>query len=131
MKRFHPLALLIAALAFTSGCRAPLPSETEIGALDYGAPPVVSEIVPTIRSFLRYRLKDPDSARIRLWDVVQKTWVKQRGFSTQKRLEAGYIVTADINAKNSYGAYVGNETWRFLFRNGVIVLHSTRPDFWD
>lgn len=33
----------------------------------------------------------------------------------------GWLVTAEINAKNSYGAYTGWKTYKFIFRNNNII----------
>lgn len=57
---------------------------------------------------LRRVLKDPDSAKISNTRVVQ--W------------RSGKVVCGEVNAKNSYGGYVGNRPF---------VAGSTRATLWD
>jgi hypothetical protein len=41
----------------------------------------------------------------------------------------GFSVCAEINAKNSYGGYVGAQTYWFLFRDGKIARAQSTIGF--
>ncbi|WP_322071001.1 hypothetical protein [Paraburkholderia bannensis] len=99
-------ALLVAGCAIK-------PSATEMAAADYGAYP--DDYKQIIESYESMRLKDPDSARYQYLGMPVRAW---GGHGSGK---FGYAVCALINAKNSYGGYVGARPNYFLIRDGRVV----------
>lgn len=101
------IALPLSLLA----CAAP--SYEEMANADYGAYPNGYEQI--IRSYLGKTLKDPDSLKL---NVVRAPTTGWNGFGGRK---FGYIVCAEVNAKNSYGGYVGSRLSYFMIKNGVVI----------
>ena len=71
-----------------------------------------------VRDALRYRLKDPDSAMVKLVGspypmVINKTMVTNGG--------AGWWICAEVNAKNSYGGYTGYKHVFIFWRAGEVL----------
>lgn len=106
MKRLG--VLVFAASLFFAGAAGAAPPE----------PAVVlpHDLVSAIRARLTATLMDAETARI----------VVTRGPRTavypinEEVALRGQAVCAQINAKNAYGAYVGQRAWVFLFRVGGI-----------
>lgn len=113
MKRLLTLAVLALCLA---GCSTP--TADELRNADYGSYPYDYESI--IRSHMRGVLKDPESARYEFLNSPKIGW---NGFGEK---QFGHVVCVNINAKNSYGGYVGNRLSYFMIRNGRVVrtLHS-------
>lgn len=112
--------LLISILAAISlaGCAA-APTNEEAAAADYGSYP--DDYQQIVKSHMEGILKDPDSAKYQFLDTPQKAWNSIGG------LKFGYAVCARINAKNSYGAYIGYKTSYFLIRNNTVI-HTLHPE---
>lgn len=110
------LGCLLALLV--SGC-AMAPSQQEMAAADYGSPIAQDVAQAKVIEFLSHTLKDPESARIE-WGMIEKGWVKD-GAVYGGATVFGYGLSARVNAKNSFGGYVGAEPYFFLFRNGDLV----------
>jgi hypothetical protein len=78
-------------------------------AADYGECPQNYE--QTIKNIVSETLKDPYSAQYR-FEAPYKGYAN-KGFQGR---EYGWIVTVGINAKNSFGAYTGEQKHSYLFR---------------
>ena len=63
-------------------------------------------------------LKDPASARYRGWSSVVPGYVRGPFLTVG---EVGWTWTVQINAKNSYGGYVGFRPYRFIHERGDVV----------
>ena len=109
------ISLVVLFVLLVSGC-ANHPSKEEIAAADYGDYPFNAESV--IKSYYDETLKDPSSVMYRGFSTPEK-YMLGDVFSGPKY---GYLVCASVNAKNSYGAYVGYKSEGFLIKNGKIVL---------
>lgn len=94
------------------GCATP-PTQEELSSADYGQYPADYENI--IKGYMRTILKDPDSARYQFLNTPKTGW---NGFGGKK---FGYVVCAYINAKNSYGGYVGNRMSHFMIKNGRVI----------
>lgn len=116
--------LLLAALLLLPGCvSAPTkPTDAEIASADYGARP--THYREAIEGYFDHSLKDPSS--VQYAELTEPT----RGFYSIKAAPIhggatthyyGWIVRATINAKNSYGGYVGFRTYTFTFRADQII----------
>jgi len=117
MKKLFALLVLFTLVATLSGCAAPLTQE-ELASADYGKYP--SDYENIIKSYMDIRLKDPDSARYQFLNTPQTGWNRLGG------KKFGYIVCVYINAKNSFGGYVGNRINYFMINNGNVIdaLHG-------
>jgi hypothetical protein len=114
---------LVAAFALV-GC-ATTPSEAEQVAADYGAPIDQATAETLAKGYIATRLKDPMSA-VYAWDAVAKGYSGAAPIAGRK-LTYGYLLTGTVNAKNSFGGYVGATPYQFLFRDGRLV-YSARQD---
>ena len=87
---------------------------------DYGPYPTEYKLI--INSYLRSILKDPDSAKI---SKISKPR-KEHKIVNQFKKEAiyGYSSCVFLNAKNSYGGYVGEKPYWFFIRNGRVIDSS-------
>ena len=104
-------------IAFTvTGCVNP-PTQQEIASADYGVFPTNSGEL--IKDFYSNRLKDPDSVKYKRFTQPKQYYLGDRSSGPIY----GYLVCATLNAKNSYGAYIGYSTDGFLIRNGHIVKY--------
>lgn len=110
------MGLMVAGMA---GC-ATAPSEQDLASADYGKPmpQAVAEIFAT--GYLKQRLKDPESARIE-WGTIAPGWVRDGVFVRGGGTTVGYLLPASVNAKNSYGGYVGARSYQFMFRDYELV----------
>lgn len=108
-------AVLIAAVVATSGC-AMRPTQQEMASADYG--PYPSDYERTVKNHMNGVLKDPESARYDFFERPKPGW---NGLGGAK---FGYIVCANINAKNSYGGYTGNRLSYFMIRNDRVIYDS-------
>ena len=126
MRRGLSVALVALMLA---GCAASLrPSPEQLGAATYGDPPAPELIEKAVRSWAQQNLKDPYSAVISAPNApVMRGYLpvcvsRDQLLCTHRRFYFGHIVTVPINAKNSYGGYVGVTPFYFVFRGNDIVV---------
>ncbi len=110
------IGLLFVMLA---GC-ASFPTEQEAAVADYGSYPDSYEQI--VKSFYNRTLKDPSSVQYRRISTPKTTWLGNRFTGVRY----GYLVCVTLNAKNSYGAYVGFDTDGFLIRNGSIIEYVNK-----
>lgn len=71
-----------------------------------------------VKAYFAQRLKDPESARYTNFRAPAKD--VQSDVSTMQ-ITYGYSTCVDINAKNSYGGYVGARQYWLFIRNGQII----------
>jgi hypothetical protein len=105
-----------------SGCVS-LPTQQEAASADHGSYP--SDYEQIAKDFYGNILKDPSSAQYRNIAAPKKAWLGDR-FNGAKY---GYIVCVTLNAKNSYGAYIGFQTDGLLIRNGVVIQYVAKGDW--
>lgn len=94
------------------------PTTEELAVADYGTYPANYQDI--IKNFMQGRLKDPESARYRFKEP-------RKGYTAaRKRDDVIYVYRVDayINAKNSYGGYIGEHNYVFDIRNGKIVWYA-------
>lgn len=103
-------ALAFAVLLLV-GCATP--TQQELATADYGSYPTDFEQI--IKNHMQATLKDPESARYQFLNSPKSGWNSFGG------LKYGYVVCAYINAKNSYGGYVGNRISYFLLKNDRVI----------
>ena len=107
------IRLILGLSAILTVACATAPTPEEAAAADYGPYPMGYEDV--IKEHMRGRLKDPYGAQCRFLNPPMKGWQRLGGRTF------GWIVCADINAKNSYGGYIGFKRRYFMLRHGRIV----------
>ena len=113
-----PLILVAVCLLLGSlitGC-ASAPSAEQLANADYGLRPSEAVARSKAEAYIRDRLKDPESARI-TWGTIAKGWFRQ-GFG---KTRFAWLLPSEVNAKNSFGGYVGDKPWHFFFRGDEIV----------
>lgn len=104
--RFLALLLLLAAPALAKD------------APDYGPAPDPAVGVAMVEAAIKAKLKDPYSA--------QFDW--PYGFTAGSyrpiyaRRQHGWITCGTVNARNSYGGYIGRRTIIGLIKNGALVF---------
>ena len=134
--------LFIASFALLlSACGSSLPSKTESAAKSVPTANGAAKRPPTSRvldltsvkpnnfnalataymnKMIRPMMKDPDSAKIKLSGKLEKEVCsddKRRKYRTWNTL-------VGINAKNSYGAYVGMKPYKLFFVDGKVVAYA-------
>ncbi len=118
MKTFMNYIYFLATALILPGCvssyQRPKP------AANYGIPPVNYE--HTIKEYFESVLKDAESARYR-FDQPSKAYENEGLLFGGKVVWLGYLVDVEVNAKNSYGGYVGYKPYIFLFNGNQIYRH--------
>jgi|SRR6185369_16635263 len=120
--------ILIAGQAFSAEPRRKISKADEAAATawvktlpdpaaDYGAPPEKYEDI--VKLYYAERLKDPDSAKYSDFTTPKRSHLIVDKY--EKTVRYGYTVCANINAKNSFGGYVGKKlAWLFIRDNAVV-----------
>jgi len=111
--------VLITLLIGAFGCATGVPQPTQMAQLDYGQPLTI-DYQTAIKSFMDTQLKDPESARYR-FSQPRQGWAKEPPWLFNGPGYTGYFVSADINAKNSFGGYNGAKPYLFVFKNNQLV----------
>ena len=106
-------AILIVAFALLSGGCATRPTEHELTIADYGSYP--NDYEKIIQNHLQNYWKDPESARYKFLNTPKTGW-NRLGMK-----KYGYVICANINAKNSFGGYTGNRMSYFMIKNGKVI----------
>lgn len=122
------VAVLNALLA--TACITPIepPTIAEQAAADYGAPPVSYK--EAIARYFDSTLKDPRSIQYGAISDPTKGFFETRApviSGGKVTVTYGWLVKATINAKNSYGGYVGFKTYVFTFRGEEIANVDLPP----
>ncbi|MGP9420775.1 hypothetical protein ACT3RT_17475 [Ewingella sp. AOP9-I1-14] len=107
--------LLVIAVSFLAGCVSN-PNPVEVSNADYGVKPSKELYELKIKSYQEERLKDPDSAKYHFGEP-HKGWCKFNGM-----VNYGWIIDYSLNAKNSYGGYVGAKP-QFAFIKNETAYH--------
>lgn len=117
-KKITQLLMAFFVAVSLAGC-ASGPTPQDIANADYGTAVAKESAGAQLKSYFEGHLKDPYSAQYD-FGIPEKGYMISSSFEG-RQLYAGYIVTARVNAKNSYGGYVGMKTYQFLFQNGKLV----------
>jgi hypothetical protein len=118
MKVIKYLLLVVLSSVLLSSCATGPPTKIELESADYGSSITQNEAQKLAEKFLYQHLKDPYSAKCN-WSNVYKGWLRE-AIINGSGLIFGYILDVDVNAKNSYGGYVGIKKYHFVFYNGSI-----------
>lgn len=118
MKKLIILTIICAGLASCVSA----PTAEQMQNADYGNYPDNYETI--IKSYMSRLLKDPVSATYDCGSA-NKGWA---GGGLSGPIQYGYGVSCYINAKNSFGGYVGAKKYNFLIRNGQVVYNMPAFD---
>lgn len=124
MKTHIKTNLMRLFIAFVFGfllnaCAASPPTNEEMLSADYGSYISQQDAEQQAEQFLKRRLKDPGSA-IFEWGQFGKGWFREAPIDGGA-LKFGYMLHANINAKNSFGGYTGMKPHLFIFYNGNLI----------
>jgi len=109
---------LILLLSLTLGACASYPTEQELAEADYGRVISQAECESIAKKEIEMSLKDPNSAIYKFGKCVKKGVNSIPVLGMDK--EYGYYIPVMVNAKNSYGGYVGFEESHILIRDGKV-----------
>jgi hypothetical protein len=122
------LAITLAVVVFMlGGCVAqpPVPpTRTQINAGDYGVVP--SDYQPQVMAFLGRGFKDPDSAQYKFGKPLKAYF--QDDVAHGSGVVYGWIFPVAVNAKNSYGGYVGYKDYVWGYINVPVGDQSGYVD---
>jgi len=111
--------LLAAALVvFTAGCTSVKVKPDEVAKL-CGDRPTEEQAQGAIKTYVNSALKDPYSAHLGTY-VVGNCEGRMIGLINGGGYKYGWVILADVNAKNSYGGYTGSQTHELLYNNGNV-----------
>ena len=129
---YRRITIVFSAVLFAGCERVPTDEEIRsadrgnpVDSADYGNPVDVGECVRLAQEFIASRMKDPGSAQFsnvicyKGWKVIQPT---EGGPS----IAYGYPFEGNVNAKNSFGGYVGFTPFRGIVRDDGIGPRVTR-----
>jgi hypothetical protein len=111
------MAMVLTAGTLTACAR--MPTQQELAGLNYGGPVSQDSAESQAKSYLSQRLKDPYSA-VYEWQPVATGWVKAPPI-LGGGIDAGWVLKGTVNAKNSFGGYVGAKPYQFMFANGILA----------
>ncbi len=125
MKKVFLVFAIMAATIISTGCAPKPPSQTAITNANYGTLP--DDYQQQVKKHMSAVLKDPESARY-TFETPFKGYSQDGSMSsTNGGVIYGYILGVQVNAKNSYGGYTGNQLYVFMFSNGV--MYETTMNF--
>lgn len=114
-------SVLLLSLLLTACATAPTPDQ--LRNADYG--PEIQDYKEVVKDRMKKFLKDPSSATYEFSPIgPRKGWA---GGGLSGPVQYGYIVCATINAKNSFGAYVGAKKYFILIRNYDLIVVDDNP----
>lgn len=87
-------------------------------AQDWGVQPNQAVAEAKAKELLDQRLKDPYTAHYR-WEPVEGTTTIYDVVSRQDY--SGWLLVGYVNSKNSYGGYIGEREYKFLFAGDEMV----------
>lgn len=97
------------------------PTSQQLLNANYGPRPTPSDLA-NIESTLGENLKDPYSAH---WStsLPQRAWAEVLGAAwKKKKFNYGWAVDFDVNAKNSFGGYVGEQYYTTMLLQGDQIV---------
>ena len=108
------IVVALSAAAVTA-CGTVKPDIAQVQSANFGPAPSNEAILAAVRAQEASRLKDPYSA---LYEcrAPRRAWTNVFG-----KITYGWAVACTVNAKNSFGAYVGVQPRGYLFQGDVIV----------
>ncbi|MDC9588351.1 hypothetical protein KKJ01_18770 [Xenorhabdus bovienii] len=119
MKKILFAATLALSSLVLSGCVMPQPpTQAEMASANYGELPANYEAL--IQNFLYSNLKDPYTAQYRFLKPFKGYAQNGAWVQSKESIKYGWIIPFYLNAKNSYGAYIGEKKYFFIYSNGRL-----------
>lgn len=115
---FGVLSVIFFALALTGCSSIPRPGEEQLKTAFYGEPPSLEIVEPDCRALLSRTLYDPGSLRLEVFRPV-RGWYSDEAKGTRY----GWLVLADVNARNRFGGYAGSREYVFFWSAGRWVTY--------
>ena len=116
-KKFAGAGLVVATVALLSGCASgPYFNSEQLAQMQCGRSP--ENYQEAITNWITPTLKDPDSAEYKFETPYRQAL--PAGVFNMKKFWLGWEVDAQVNAKNSYGGYVGYTPYSFFFQGDEI-----------
>lgn len=119
MKQLITILILIGAL---TGCNTAPIAQAELDNADYGQPMTTQQCANVAEQFIRSTLKDPMSAQFTTYSKCVKG-VLRDGLINGGKTHFGYLQKGTVNAKNSYGGYVGFRSYQAIIRDEIVVSY--------
>jgi len=113
--------LILLAIAALGGCAAPVGSsaggstvvpDSVAKAAIY--PPKPTDYKQQVKTYMHVTLKDPDSAQY-------QNWLLAKAYLECNPPIYGWLVTVEVNAKNSFGAFSGYELQMFWLHGSDLI----------
>lgn len=102
------------AMSFRGG-----PGAEDMARANFGPAPENPE--ESILTWMNDTLKDPFSAQLEILAPPEKSWWGNLGSLLYPRdIHYCWLIKSRINAKNSFGGYIGWKRYNFFFRDGKI-----------
>lgn len=124
LKRLAVTALITTTLAVT-GCTSSPVDPAKVASGDYGDFP--TNYQETVKGYFQQTLKDPYSAQYK-FGTPYKGYLREAPINGGQPSVYGYIVDCSVNAKNSYGGYVGDKFYRMFLKSNTVT--PIRPNQW-
>lgn len=114
MKTLSKLLLSVFLSITLSSCAV---TPEQMSQLDFGKEPTKETYTKIVKEYLEGVIKDPESLKI--YEITPPRPIAYKVTFTD--IEYGWFVCAIINAKNSYGGYVGKRSVGFIIFNDQLL----------
>ena len=115
--------------AILTGCASKPVSMSDLVGADHGRfPDNYKEIT---QEYFRATLKDPYSAVYSWRTEPFKCYMRNAPVAGGRPKAFGYCGIFTLNAKNSYGGYVGEKQHRLFFKDGYVVTEFSPNPWFD
>ena len=130
--------LLLISVVFLFGCGLAYQSKRDellrtAKPEDWGTPPPANH-QEIEKQFVLERLKDPDSAKFKFGTEEATREILQESFASPTPILV-WQTKVNVNAKNSYGGYVGFKPYLFAWKDSKIYAYFTDSggniSFWE
>lgn len=121
------IVLALTATVALSGCQTAPADRALVAAGDYG--PFPDNYKELVSAYWRPLLKDPYSAQYHYAGEPFKCYMREAPISGGKPRLFGWCAMYSMNAKNSYGAYIGEKDYRFFIKDGRTRPFDANPWF--
>ncbi len=106
---------LLSIVFLLSGCNTLRPTPEQFFSADFGIAPDKAKMEYAVKSYWQPRLIDP-TCPLYNFTEISKGWINKN-----KKLQYGYWLKFNLNAKNGFGGYTGPETYSAFFINNKFI----------
>ncbi|MDQ2658799.1 MAG: hypothetical protein M3Y03_00080 [Verrucomicrobiota bacterium] len=111
-------------IAFAITSYGGVPSAAQNAAADHGPYPANYEVI--VRRWIKQTFNDPYSLRDLTISKPAKGWRTGAPLFGEKAVNYGWEVLVTVNAKNTFGAYTGLQTYDLILRDGRVISDGSR-----